>query len=102
MKLPTLFKSLFDFEAENPSPEAMPEPPPGPNPQPHPDVQSEVQSVQVDESTHEPDPLLDAIDALGNIVLALDAQLREERCNSAQLRSCLNDELTALRTVLLH
>ncbi|WP_322030096.1 hypothetical protein [Paraburkholderia sp. J76] len=98
MKLPLLFKSLFDFEAENPALDAAPEPVAESHPQPHP----RVQSVEVEEAIpeSEPEPLLDSIDALGKIVLALDAQLRAERSRSAELRSCLNDELSALRTAL--
>ncbi|QGZ57797.1 hypothetical protein [Paraburkholderia acidiphila] len=102
MKLPTLFKSLFDFEADSPAPDATPEPPVEPNPEPHPGPQPQPESVQIDEPRHDPDPLLDSIDTLGKIVLALDAQLRAELRGNAQLRSCLTDELTALQTALLH
>lgn len=104
MKLPMLFKSLFDFEADDPALDVTPEPSVEPNPQPHPVPHPQAESVQVHEAKREPDPdpLLATIDALGEIVLALDAQLRAERCSTAQLRSCLNDELTALRTALLH
>lgn len=102
MKLPMLFKSLFDFEADDPALDVTPEPSVEPNPQPHPVPHPQAESVQADEASHDPDPLLDGIDALGEIVLALDAQLRAERCSTAQLRSCLNDELTSLRTALLH
>lgn len=102
MKLPMLFKSLFDFETDNPAPSALPVPAAEPIPQPHPLPHPQAESVQADEASHHPDPLLDAIDALGETLLALDAQLRAERCSTAQLRTCLNDELTSLRTTLLH
>lgn len=102
MKLPMLFKSLFDFEPDDPALDVTPEPSIEPTPQPHPVPHPQAESVQVDEAKHEADPLLDGIDALGKIVLALDAQLRAERCSSAQLRSCLNDELAAIRTALFH
>ncbi|CAD6556322.1 hypothetical protein LMG27952_06062 [Paraburkholderia hiiakae] len=101
MKLPMLFKSLFDFEADNAALDVTPEPSVEPNPQPHSVPKPQPESIQTDEARHDPDPLLDSIDALGKIVLALDAQLRAERSSSAQLRSCMNDELAALRTALL-
>ncbi|WP_321933987.1 MULTISPECIES: hypothetical protein [unclassified Paraburkholderia] len=103
MKLPMLFKSLFDFEADTPALDVPPEPPvEEPNPQPEPAPHPQAESVQPDEPKHDPDPLLNSIDTLGKIVLALDAQLRAERSSSAQLRNCLTDELTSLQTALLH
>ena len=102
MKLPMLFKSLFDFESDSPSPSVLPVPATEQTPQPNPNPLAE--SAEADEARPEPhpDPLLNCIDTLGEIVLALDAQLRAERFSSARLHSCLNDELTALRTALLH
>ncbi|WP_233886469.1 hypothetical protein [Paraburkholderia flagellata] len=97
-----LFKSLFDFETDNPAPSALPVPAAEPTPQPHPVPRPQAESIQADEARHDPDSLLAAIDALGEIVLALDAQLRAERRSGTQLRTCLNDELTALRTSLIH
>ncbi|WP_321964136.1 hypothetical protein [Paraburkholderia sp. J7] len=103
MKLPMLFKSLFDFEADTPALEVTPAPPvEEPIPQPHPTPHIQVKPVQPDEPKHDPDPLLNSIDTLGKIVLALDAQLRAERSSSAQLRNCLTDKLTSLQTALLH
>jgi hypothetical protein len=46
------------------------------------------------------DPLLDRIDALGEIVLTLDAQLRAQNASHTALCLRLHDELGALRRTL--
>jgi hypothetical protein len=102
MKLPMLFKSLFETEPENAAPEARPEPvaEPAPAPQAAPTPEPQFEPVEVEHVRREHDPLLDGIEALGEIVLALDAQLRAERSSSTALRLRLNHELAALRRVL--
>jgi hypothetical protein len=98
MKFPMLFKSLFETEPENAVPEERPQPAAQREPQAV--LEPEFEPVEVEHVRREHDPLLDGIDALGEIVLALDAQLRAERSSSMALRLRLNHELGALRRVL--
>ncbi|WP_322003951.1 hypothetical protein [Paraburkholderia tropica] len=49
---------------------------------------------------HATDPLLDGIDALGEIVLTLDAQLRAQNASHTALCQRLHGELGALRRAL--
>lgn len=104
MKLPMLFKSLFDIEPESPAPEATLAPErkaePRTEPEPPQHDEPEPQPLPEDAVKRHADPLLDGIDTLGDIVLALDAQLRAERFSSQVLRHRLNDELAALSKVL--
>ncbi|QGZ63770.1 hypothetical protein [Paraburkholderia acidisoli] len=102
MKLPMLFKSLFETDSTPAAPplpivEAEREPEPViPAP-----IAAKVQPLRVEQRAEVPhDPLLDSIDTLGDIVLALDAQLRAERMTNTALHSRLNGELNALRNVL--
>jgi hypothetical protein len=95
MKLPMLFMSFFEAEPNKEASEARAE---------HevercPEAESEP-VVPVEDVKREPDALLDGINALGEIVLALDAQLRSERSRSVALRLRLNRELKALRNAL--
>lgn len=101
MKFPMLFKSLFETEA---TPAA---PPPIVEPEREPELEAALPvAQQIPPPQPEPrkgshhDPLLDSIDTLGDIVLALDAQLRAERTSNTALHLRLNGELHALRNVL--
>jgi hypothetical protein len=98
MKLPLLFMSFFETE---PNKEAF-EFPDVLEARAEPEVERrpETQPDPVKEVKREPDALLDGIDALGEVVLALDAQLRAERNRSVGLRIRLVRELAALRKVL--
>ena len=93
MKLPSLFRSLFDNEpvddesADN-GPALGEAVPPAPQPP--------ALTVDVANVTRNHDPLLDGIDTLGEIVLALHTQLQAERTSSTQLRDGLRWELKAL------
>lgn len=93
-----LFMSLFDTKPDDEAPDVSVEADAQPCAQAVPE--SEPEPVQVDEVRREPDALLDGIEALGEIVLALDAQLRAERSSSQALRLRLNHELAALHRVL--
>lgn len=99
MKLPMLFKSLFETEPAS----VVPPPIMEQEPEAAPSAQTEIplEPPAPEAAVHRGhDPLLDCIDALGEIVLSLDAQLRAERTTNTALHLRLNHELAALRRVL--
>lgn len=106
MKLPMLFKSLFESEPTPVAPSPIVEHEPEEAPRIEPEKAPLSACLEQRESGVTPiaprshDPLLDCIDTLGEVVLSLDAQLREERTSNTALRSSLNRELAALRNVL--
>ena len=101
MKLPMLFMSFFENEPDKDNEaseasevsEARAEGEVERCPEPEP-------VAPVEDVRREPDALLDGIDALGEYLLALDAQLRAERNKNVGLRLRLNRDLAALRKVL--
>jgi hypothetical protein len=113
-----LLKSLFD-----PEPAVVPPPAATPAIQPEAEIASApaaadcacatvtAHAMHRDETHDEPndtattphptsDPLLDRIDALGEIVLTLDAQLRAQNASHTALCQRLHGELGALRRML--
>jgi hypothetical protein len=100
MKLPMLFMSFFEAESNKAAHEALDVPMQEAEPEAQARPKSEPVPVPVEQLKRAPDALIDGIEALGEFVLALDAQLRAERTRSTALRVRLNRDLAALRKAL--
>ncbi|WP_310632032.1 hypothetical protein [Paraburkholderia sp.] len=107
-----LLKSLFDTEpaavptstaapvAGPAAASAIPPAPAAPGGQSAHESADTLSHAEPSAPPHTPVPLLDGIDALGEIVLTLDAQLRAERATHSALCQRLHGELGALRRTL--
>jgi hypothetical protein len=101
MKLPMLFMSFFENEPDKDKEASEPSEVSEVGAEAEVERCLEPESVApVEDVKREPDALLDGIDALGEYLLALDAQLRAERNKNVGLRLRLNRDLAALRKAL--